>query len=277
MTDYKDAVNSIYSDGGLASRILQALERAGVDVDNIPVDALTPLEELHIAGRKITLRMAELTGLVTGMHVIDIGCGIGGPARALAHHFGCKVSGVDLTEEFCSVGNMLTERTGLEEMVGIRHADAVDLPFDDAIFDVAWLQHTIANVPDKARLFREIARVLRAPGKVALYEIVSGTRPIVHFPVPWARDASLSFLVEEAELLGHLDSAGFAPKAWDDLTEESIAFLKHVLSKPKRKGSPGLSPGVILGPGYRLMMTNVLKNLEEGRMRVVQGVFALRS
>ncbi|MFH1312540.1 MAG: methyltransferase domain-containing protein [Candidatus Eisenbacteria bacterium] len=275
MQDYEDAVNAIYSSGGLASRILQALERAGVDVDNLSVDALTPLEELHIAGRKHTLHMAQLVGLVAGMQVIDIGCGIGGPARALAHHFGCKVSGIDLTKEFCSVGRMLTERTGLGEMVEIRHADAVDLPFDDAVFDVAWLQHTITNVPDKARLFSEIARVLRSRGKVALYEVVSGTEPVAHFPVPWTRDASVSFLVEEAELLDYLNSAGFICERWDDLTGKSIDFLERVLAKPGKRGSPGLSPGVILGPEYRLMMTNVLKNMEENRMRVVQGVFIL--
>ena len=160
-------------------------------------------------------------------------------------------------------------------MVEIRHADAVDLPFGDDTFDVAWLQHTITNVPDKARLFREIARVLRDHGKVTLYEIVSGTEPVVHFPVPWTRDTTLSFLVDEAELLGHLDSAGFARETWEDLTGESIEFLTRVLSKPRREGAPGLSPRVILGPEYRLMMTNVLKNMEEDRMRVVQGVLAL--
>jgi SAM-dependent methyltransferase len=275
MPKYEDAVNAVYGDGGLATRILLALEHAGIDVDNLSVDTLTPLEELHIGGRKHTLRMAELAGLAAGMRVIDIGCGIGGPARALAHHFGCKVSGVDLTREFCEVGRMLTERTGLDEMVEIHHADAVDLPFENDTFDVAWFQHTITNVPDKERLFHEIARILRAPGKVALYEIVSGTEPVVHFPVPWTRDRGLSFLVEEAELLGHLDSAGFVREAWEDLTGESIEYLTRVLSKPGRNGSPGLSPGVILGPEYRLMMTNVLKNLEEDRMRVVQGIFTL--
>jgi SAM-dependent methyltransferase len=277
MTDYEDAVNAIYSSRGLASRILEALERAGVDTDNLSVDALTPLEELHIAGRKHTLRMAELTGLEAGMRIIDVGCGIGGPARALAHHYGCRVSGVDLTEEFCSVGRMLTERTRLGEMVEIHHADAVDLPFEDSSFDVAWLQHTITNVPDKKRLFTEIARVLRPAGKVAMYEVVSGTRSVVHFPVPWTRDSGLSFLVEEAELLKHLDSAGFVRESWEDLTGESAAFLRRVLSKPRRSGGPGLSPGIILGPEYRTMMTNVLKNLEENRMRVVQGIFILRS
>ena len=275
MSDYTDAVNAVYSDGGIAPRILKALESAGVDIDNLTLDDLDPLEELHLGGRRHTFRMAELAGIAAGMHVVDIGCGIGGPARALAHHFGCKVKGVDLTEEFCTVGRMLTERTGLTGMVEIHHADAVDLPFEDATFDLAWMQHLIANVPDKARLFKEIARVLRPGGKVVLYEVLSGTRPVVHFPVPWTRDASVSFPVGEDEFLTHIESAGFERGTWEELTQKLIEFLTRVLSKGQPKKGPALNPGVILGPQYRTMMINVLKNLEEDRMRIIQAVFTL--
>jgi SAM-dependent methyltransferase len=206
---------------------------------------------------------------------VDIGCGIGGPARALAHHFGCKVKGVDLTEEFCTVGRMLTERTGLADLVEIHHGDAVDHPFDDGVFDQAWMQHTATNVPDKARLFTETARVLRPGGKMVLYEVLSGTKPVVHFPVPWTRDETVSFVVGEEEFLGHIESAGFKCGTWEHLTQKLIAFLSRVLSKPADKNGPGLNPGVILGPEYRTMMENVLKNLKEDRMRVIQAVFAL--
>jgi SAM-dependent methyltransferase len=275
MSDYRDQVNSVYSDGGLAPRSLRALKDEGIDIDNLTLDALAPIEELHLEGRRHTLRMAETAGLAAGMHVIDIGCGIGGPARALAHHFGCKVSGIDLTEEFCSVGRMLTERTGLEQVVEIHQADAVDLPFEDAVFDLAWMQHTMTNVPDKARLFSEIARVLRPGGKVAMYEILSGANPVVHFPVPWTRDSSLSFLVGEKEFLRHLDSAGFVRDMWEDVTQRSIGFLGRVFGKTRPRKPRGLNPGIILGPQYRLMMINVLKNLKEDRMRVIEAVFTL--
>jgi SAM-dependent methyltransferase len=276
MSDYSDRVNAVYSDGGIASRILKALESAGIDSDNLTVDALDPLEELHLGGRRHTLRMAGLAGLTRGMHVVDIGCGIGGPARALAHHFGCRVKGVDLTEEFCSVGRMLTERTRLTDMVEIHHADAVDLPFADETFDLAWMQHTITNVPDKAGLFREIARVLRPSSKAVLYEVLSGTSPVAYFPVPWTRDASVSFPVGEAELLAHIESAGFECVTWEELTHKLIEFLSRVLTKSTPEKRPGLNPGVILGPQYRTMMLNVLKNLEEDRMRIIQAVFTLK-
>jgi ubiquinone/menaquinone biosynthesis C-methylase UbiE len=275
--DYADAVNILYGRGDLIARVFQALEKAGKDVHGLTVDALSPIEELHIGGREHTLRLGRMAGLADGMHVIDIGCGIGGPARAIAHHFGCKVTGVDLTEEFCSAGSVLTERTGLEERVEIRHGSALDLPFEDDTFDLVWMQHVALNVPDKARLFREAGRVLRAKGKAALYEVLAGPEPVRHFPVPWTDDATLNLLATEGELRAHLDSAGFISQIWEDITQESTDLVRHAVERIMDRGLPPLSPGVLLGPDYPLMMTNLLENLEEDRLRVVQAVLELIS
>lgn len=277
MKDYADAVNILYGRGDLIARVFQALEKAGKDVHGLTVDALSPIEELHIGGREHTLRLGRMAGLADGMHVIDIGCGIGGPARAIAHHFGCKVTGVDLTEEFCSAGRVLTERTGLEERVEIRHGSALDLPFEDDTFDLVWMQHVALNVPDKARMFREAGRVLRAKGKAALYEVLAGPEPVRHFPVPWTNDATLNFLATEGELRAHLDSAGFISQIWEDITQESTDLVRHAVERITDRGLPPLSPGVLLGPDYPLMMTNLLENLEEDRLRVVQAVLELIS
>jgi ubiquinone/menaquinone biosynthesis C-methylase UbiE len=273
--DYADAVNILYGRGDLIARVFQALEKAGKDVHGLTVDALSPIEELHIGGREHTLRLGRMVGLADGMHVIDIGCGIGGPARAIAHHFGCKVTGVDLTEEFCSAGRVLTERTGLEERVEIRHGSALDLPFEDDTFDLVWMQHVALNVPDKARLFREAGRVLRAMGKAALYEVLAGPEPVRYFPVPWTNDVTLNFLATEGELQAHLDSAGFISRIWEDITQESTDFVRHAVERIMDRGLPPLSPGVLLGPDYPLMMTNLLENMEEDRLRVVQAVLEL--
>lgn len=272
MADYADAVNALYSTGDLVRRVLDALKTAGVDVDNLTVDDLRPIDELHIAGRRHTLRLGRMAGVSQGMRVIDVGCGIGGPARALAHHFGCKVTGVDLTEEFCCVGRMLTERTGLDLDVEIRHADALDLPFDRDTFDLAWMQHTALNVPDKAKLFTEIRRVLRPNGKIALYEILLGSQPVLHFPLPWAQDASLNLLVSEEELLHGLSLAGFVPDIWEVITDESTAYLGEALGRPAERHRSRLSPSVIRGPEFSVMIRNVLRNLREDRLRVIQAV-----
>jgi ubiquinone/menaquinone biosynthesis C-methylase UbiE len=271
------AVNALYGRGDLITRVFAALEKAGVDADNLTVDALGPIDELHIAGREHTLRLGRMAGPLEGMHIIDVGCGVGGPARTLAHHFGCKVTGIDVTEEFCSVGRMLTERTGLERKVEIHHGDATDLPFEDNTFDVAWMQHVALNIPDKPQLFREIGRVLRPEGKIALHEILAGRQPAIHFPVPWAGDASLSLLVTEEELQGHLGSARFVSEMWEDVTRESAGLVKHVVKRVMERGLPPLSPVVLLGPDYPLMVKNLLKNLEEDRLRVVQAVLTGRS
>lgn len=277
MKDYADAVNALYGRGDLIARLFQALEKAGVDADDLTVYALGPIEELHIAGREHTLRLGRMAGLADGMQVIDLGCGIGGPARAIAHHFGCKVTGVDLTEEFCAVARTLTERTGLQDRVEIYHGSVLDLPFEDGTFDVVWMQHVALNIPDKAGLYREAGRVLRPKGKAALYEVLAGRQPVVHFPVPWTSDATLNFLVRERELQAHLDSAGFVSRIWEDSTQETTDFVRHAVERITDRGVPLLSPGVLLGPDYPLMMMNLLRNLEEDRLRVVQAVLEFRS
>jgi 2-polyprenyl-3-methyl-5-hydroxy-6-metoxy-1,4-benzoquinol methylase len=119
MPDYIDTLNSHYGARDLMTRIFSALESTGADVDNLTIDSLGPMEELHVGGRMATLELGRLAQIDENTQVIDVGCGIGGPARTLAHHFGCRVTGVDLTEEFCRAAETLTKKTGLSDRVDI--------------------------------------------------------------------------------------------------------------------------------------------------------------
>jgi SAM-dependent methyltransferase len=275
MTAYEEAVNEHYGMKGLGARILDALENAGKDVDTLTLDDLAPIEEFHIGGRRPTLELGRLAGLSERTRVVDVGCGIGGPARAIAHHFGCTVVGVDLTEEFCSAGTLLNERTGLARKVTIRHASALDLPLEDRSFDVAWMQHVAMNIQDKAGLFGEIGRVLRPKGKLALYEVFVGTLPAEHFPVPWASDPTLSHLVSPEQGQNLLRASGFRIEVWNDLTHESTVRLREALEKAMKQGPPALSLATLMGPTFPMMAGNVLRNLEEDRLRVVRAILIL--
>lgn len=275
MSVYEENVRAHYDRKGLGASILEALEKAGKDVHALTVGDLAPIEEFHIGGRKATMELARLAELSEGTQVVDVGCGIGGPARALAHYFGCEVVGVDLTEAFCDAATLLTERTGLSRRVTIRQGNALNLPLEDRSVDVVWMQHLGMNIPDKADLLREIKRVLRSGGKLALYEVFSGPRPVEHFPVPWASGPEISHLVSQEEILRELDRAGFRVGVWKDVTKASTDWLRAAMEKTGKEGPPPLSRGLLMGPEFPIKAANVLRNLEEDRLRVVQAVSTL--
>ena len=275
MTDYQNSVNQHYGREDLSASILDALTRAGVDIKNLTLDDLAPIEEFHIGGRDATINLAEAADVNQDMLVLDVGCGIGGPARALASMFGCQVTGVDLTEEFCAAADVLTQRTGLADKVTIRQADACNLPFDDASFNLVWMQHVSMNIPDKARLYGESRRVLMENGRLALYEILAGPVSGLHFPVPWARAANISHLATPEQLRKTLEQVGFRQVKLEDVTDESASWFRNVLNRIAEKGPPPLSLATIVGSDFPAMARNVFRNLEEDRLRVVRAILAV--
>lgn len=271
--DLTTAVNAHYGRVKIGEALLRSLEEAGKNLDALSMDDLAPLEDFHSGGRAATIALAGLAGISAGMRIIDVGCGIGGPARALAHHFGCRVAGIDLTREFCSAGRLLTDRIGLADKVSLHWGNALNMPFPDYSFDVAWVQHVTMNVPDKPSMFKEIKRILRPNGVLALCEVFAGDRPVKHFPVPWARNPELSFLLPVEEVQKLLESTGFVRGQWQDVTDESVGWFRRRLAEGREQGPGRSSLVTFMGPDFPLMMANVLSNLQEARLRVARGVY----
>ncbi|HEX5814332.1 MAG TPA: methyltransferase domain-containing protein [Methylomirabilota bacterium] len=268
MTDAR-AVGAHYGRGGLEARLLEALREAGKDPERLaPVD-LAPVDQFHIGGRDATLALARRAALERGARVLDVGGGLGGPARTLAAELGCRVTVVDLTEEFCRVGALLTERTGLADRVEFRHGDALRLPVKNGEFDVVWTQHSSMNIADKAGLSRELFRALRPGGRLAMHEILAGPEAPVHFPVPWASEPSLSHLETPVAGRARLTAAGFTEAAWTDRSAEAIAWFRERLSQPPAV----LGLHLLLGPDAPAMLRNILRNLDERRVVVAEAVF----
>ncbi len=168
------AVDAHYGRSG-PMRLLGAAIHDAVGTDG-PIDpeALEPYEEFHVGARPATLRLAELARPGEGMRVLDVGAGVGGPARLLARRFGCRVTALDLTEEFCRLAEELTARTGLSEAVAVVQGDALDMPFPDAAFDLVWTQHASMNIADRERLYAGMRRVCAPDGRLALYDVLAG-------------------------------------------------------------------------------------------------------
>ena len=266
------SVDRYYGQPGLGTTILAALERAGKDSERLTRDDLAPFEEFHIGGRPATRELAAVAGLREGMAVLDVGSGVGGPARTLAAEFGCQVTGLDLTEEYCRAAEMLTARVGLGDKVTFRHGDALEMPFDDETFDQVWMQHTSMNIEDKGRLFGEIHRVLRSGGRLALYEIFAGSVARPHFPVPWADDPAISFLLPPEEARRLLGGAGFQELEWNDLTQRSTDLFRQLRAAAGQGEPPPLGLHLIIDD-FAEKAANLLRNLEEDRIVVAQAVY----
>ncbi len=270
--NYKTVLNRHYHQENLTHAIFSALEKAGTDTAALTIDSLGPMEELHIAGRKATMRLGRSAGLRPGMTVLDIGCGIGGPARTLAHFFGCRVIGIDLAEAFCIAAGAITQKMKLTHLVNILHADALALPVKNSALDIVWAQHVTMNIPDKPGLFTEINRVLKPGGKLVLYEILSECSHDLYLPLPFATDSALCFLQSEADLSADVQAAGFHPLVWEDITSSALETQQKVINAIHQKGLPVLNPGILLGPDFVLMAQNLLKNLETGRIQILEAI-----
>lgn len=261
-----------YHHGALEASILEALKKAGIDIDNLKPEDLGPVDEFHIKGRAATKDMAEKLSLNANTKVLDIGCGIGGASRHLASEYGCTVQGIDLSEEYCSLAHSLSSRMHLDHKVSYLHGNALDLPFESNSFDLVWSQHASMNISDKKQMLKEACRVLKPGGCLALYDILSNAEKELHYPVPWASLSTQNFLITGTNLHSLLDSTGFRLDSWKDCSEESLKWYEEIIQKAKGSAPPQLGLHLLLKEVFPEMVANQIRNLQEDRIVIVQTI-----
>jgi ubiquinone/menaquinone biosynthesis C-methylase UbiE len=253
----------------LIDAIATSLRAAGIDPERVAAADLAPVDEFHIRGRAATLELAEAMGVDADTFVLDIGSGLGGAARTLAEHYGCRVTGIDLTPSFCTAAREMSRWCGLDDRTTFEVGDACALAFDDGTFDAAMTIHAAMNIPDKAAVYREAHRVLKPGGRFAVYDVLQGEGGDVLFPVPWAREPSISHLATPAEMRDLLDAAGFELLDEIDSTEESLSWFQQLSARIAEHGPPPVSFGVFLGSDFAAMAANQVANLTDRRIRTV--------
>ena len=231
-------ISGHYTSGDLLARLEANLREDGFDPARPTFEALVPYDHFHGRAVEATEDMANLLEVSETDHVLDVGSGIGGPARYFARRFGCRVSGIDLTAEFCDVARHLTSLLGLTERVSFEQGDALAMPFGDAGFDSAYSMNVSMNIADKRALYREIHRVLKPGAWLGLSEAVQGPGGEPDYPTPWARTASSSFLATLAETRANLVASGFAIESLRETTEASRAYAARSRAVVEARGRP---------------------------------------
>jgi len=270
--DINVMIDKHYGFGSIMEKIESGLNLASKDITSLTVDDLAPIDEFHTRGRESTIEVAELANIKASDLILDVGCGLGGTARHLSQKYKCKVVGIDLTEEYISVGNRLTELVGLNDFVDLRQASALDIPYENEKFDIVWTEHVQMNIADKNQFYSEIARVLKPGGSMLFHDIFRGYGDPPFYPAPWAEDESISALATEIEVRSIIEQVGLKIDHWIVKVKESIQFFKSVSKRIETDGLPPIGIHLLMGDNAKDKLENYVRNLSEDRVSVALGM-----
>jgi SAM-dependent methyltransferase len=264
------SISDHWATGDVYARIMQAMEAASISPDTVTLEQMAPVDHFHARGLPATIDLADALPIEAGHHIVDIGCGLGGPARYLAERFGCRVSGVDITKPFVEAANKLTALLKMEAQVEVELGDGQHLPYGDAMFDGGYTQHVTMNIADRARFFGEAFRVLKPGAFFALTEHGLGPKGNPHYPCPWSDDGSGAYLVTPAETVACLEGAGFVDIEAENTGAKYLAGYRRAMELAAQGALPPFGVHILMGLTAPAKAKNAARNIEEGRTHPVQ-------
>ena len=259
-----DSVAQHYGNDGIVSRIISALSEAGFDTGNLEPDVFAGADEFHIGGRKGSEFVASAFDVKSGQRLLDIGSGIGGPARFIANTLDVTVEGIDLTPEFVEAAVEITEMVGMTEQVSFQVGSATSIPFDDDTFDASTVLHVGMNIPDKGLLFSEMARVTKPDGSIVVYDVMRTGEDDLVFPMPWSSTSEYSFVDTVDAYVKAAENAGLELLTVDDHAEMALSFFSNPPSDP-----PPVNLGHLMGTGMPEMVANAGNAIKSGTISPV--------
>jgi SAM-dependent methyltransferase len=269
MTDAK-SIAGHWSRKGLYELIVSTLRKTSKGLEGLSVEDLAPVDHYHARGLPATVELADRMPIRSGHRLVDIGSGLGGPARYIAGRFGCHVSGIDITPSFVETANRLTALLRMEGQVTFELGDGQKLPFPDASFDGGYSQHVTMNVKDRRAFFGEAWRVLKPGAFFALTEHGLGPKGDPLFPVPWSEDGSGSYLIPPSETRTIMESAGFEAFEVEEPGAKYAAGYSKAIEQAEKGLLPPLGLHLLLGENALEKTRNSARNIQEGRTQPFQ-------
>ncbi|MEM1338247.1 MAG: class I SAM-dependent methyltransferase [Bacteroidota bacterium] len=276
MGKFSQQVQDHYHRSNLYEDILNLLKTAGIDLNQVKRSDISTVDEFHVRGAEVSQELAATVDLYQ-KEVLDVGCGIGGPARMLADVYDCQVTGIDLSEAFIRTAEKLSALVGLGNKTRFINANATQLPFDANTFEVVWTQHVQMNIQEKERFYSEIRRVLLKEGIFLYYDIFKKGSGAIPYPMPWAENSEISFLAEVGTIEVLLKKLGFKRIQSKDQTEAGIAFFETLLNKLQKFGPPQLGLNLVMGTTTQTKIGNLLEALRSEGLMLQSGVYAIHA
>jgi sarcosine/dimethylglycine N-methyltransferase len=269
-----------YSARDIEAKILAALRTVGLDPEQgITPEQLGALDHFHTGGFKASRELQELAQICAADRVLDIGAGLAGAARMLAHSPGCRVDCIELTSDYCTGATLLNRLTGLDDRINVHQGSALDLPFPDDTFDAVWMQNVGMNIADKQKLYAEVCRVLKPGGRFAFQEMAAGREDATfYYPLPWATDPADNLLITIEAMHSVLGDCGLTAETFEDASD---MILNSPPPTPSASATTAAIPQAQLGLSVFVdnlseKAGNARRSLQEGQTRFVRGVFRVK-
>ncbi|WP_137931986.1 class I SAM-dependent methyltransferase [Mesorhizobium comanense] len=279
MSTVEPGIARHYDVSGLEQHILAVLADTGVDVANLRASDLETVDEFHIGGIAATREVIGQMGLKPGTRLLDIGSGVGGPARFAANSAGVDVTGIDLTQSYVDIASSLSKRVGLADKTLFVQGSALEMPFGNASFDAAMILHVGMNLPDKRKLMSEAARVLKPGGVFAVYDLMRLKDGALTFPLPWASDGTMSFVATPDDYRSSATAAGFSVVAERPRGAFAVEFFATMRARMAAAQAEGKKPppgvNLIMGENARTKIANLTAALEGGILAPVELILRL--
>ena len=261
-------VEKHYSQGSIIDLILGGIKSMGKTIKNINIDDLALVDEFHIGGLEATKNFINKLAIDPSHHILDIGCGIGGPSRYTAETFKCKVTGVDLTKEYIEVGNTICEWVGLSENISLQQASALYTPFENNQFDAAYMMHVGMNIKKKKELTDEIYRIIKPGSLFGIYDVMKTGEKDLIYPVPWAQTKETSEVNTPEYYKQCLSQSGFSICEETDKKDFALNYFKNMVEKINKKNSfPPLGIHILMGDNAKEKIKNSHINLKSGSIK----------
>ena len=230
-----ELVTEFYDTHPISERqVLDKLVQDGFDLSSLDQGILQDYDQDHFGGLAATDTLARLANVGGSTHVLDVCCGLGGPARYFAHHYGSRVTGIDLNQSRVDGAIRLTKMVGLEGKVSFYHANALSSALPSAEFDSLIAQEAFCHIPNKPGLLTECIRVLKPGGSIAFTDILEG--PSMTTPVRERLRQEMAF-TELSTLDSYralLEASDCKVKEAEDLSEEWARVLIERLAMYRR-------------------------------------------
>jgi ubiquinone/menaquinone biosynthesis C-methylase UbiE len=260
-----------YARGGLVDAIRDGLACIGKSESTVTAEDLAPVDEFHIGGRVSTAELAQQLALAAGDWVLDIGCGLGGPARQIANSYACRVTGIDLTRDYVDAGNTLSRWLHLSDSVSLQQGDALALPFADGSFTAAYMLHVGMNIADKRALFCEVARVLISGGRFAVFDVMRTGEGALAHPLPWASTAETNQIAPPGAYRDALSAAGFEILSERERRDAALEYFTRQRAEVAT-GRTALGVHTLMGARRPEMVRNMSEFIAAGRIAPVEVV-----